>query len=142
MNKHILCAVDLTHDEDARAILAEAGRLAKFDGAALSLVCVLPDYGSSWVGSFFKEGTMQAAAEAALQTLRAMVESVLPDFGHVQCIVEIGSVYEKIIETASECGSDLVVVGAHKPDLKDRIIGPNAARVARHAPVSVLVLRL
>ena len=142
MTSHILCAVDLTHDEDARAILAEAGKLAKMYEAALSVVCVLPDYGSSWVGSFFKEGTLHAAAEAANAALHKMVEETLPDFGQVQCIVEIGSVYEKVIQAIGEAQADMVVVGAHKPDLKDRIIGPNAARIARTAPVSVLVVRL
>ncbi len=142
MSKHILCAIDLTHDQDARAILAEAGRMAKRDGATLSVVCVLPDYGSSWVGSFFRQGTMKEAATAAMETLRRMVDEVLSDHEQVQCIVEIGTVYEKVIEAISECGADLAVVGAHKPDLADRIIGPNAARVSRHAPVSVLVLRL
>lgn len=142
MNTHILCAVDLTHDADARAILAEAGRLAALDGAKLSVACVLPDYGSSWVGSFFKEGTMQTAAKAALTALHDMVAEVLPESGSVQCIVEIGSVYEKVIEAIGAHDVDLVIVGAHKPDFKDRLVGPNAARIVRHAPVSVLVVRL
>ena len=60
----------------------------------------------------------------------------------MQCIVEIGSIYEKTLEASKVCGADLIVVGAHKPDLADRIIGPNAARIARHADVSVLVARL
>ena len=29
MTKHILCAVDLTHDADARALLVQSGRLAE-----------------------------------------------------------------------------------------------------------------
>ncbi len=142
MNKHVLCAVDLTHDADARAILAEAGRVAELDGASLSLVCVLPDYGSSWVGSFFKEGTLHEAAEAALKALHKMADEVLPGHGQIQCIVEVGSVYEKVIEAIGECNADLVVVGAHKPELRDRIMGPNAARIVRYASVSVLVVRL
>ena len=57
MSTRILCAVDLTHMDDARKLVAEAGRLATFDGAALSLVTVLPDYCMSFVGSFFKDGS-------------------------------------------------------------------------------------
>ncbi|MEM9047811.1 MAG: universal stress protein [Pseudomonadota bacterium] len=142
MTRHILCAVDLSHETDARAILLEAGRLAERDSAGLSVICVLPDYGSSWVGSFFEEGTMKAAAKAALQALRDLVATALPNHGSVACLVEIGSVYDKVLEAIAEQGADLVIVGAHKPDLKDRLVGPNAARIVRHAPVSVLVMRL
>lgn len=142
MSKHILCAIDLTHQEDARALLAEAGRIAELDQATISVVTVLPDYGSSFVGSFFKEGTLKEAAEAARQSLHDLADKVLPDAGTVQCIVEIGSAYEEILDAAKKCQADLIIVGAHKPDLSARIIGPNAARIVRHAEVSVLVLRI
>ena len=140
--KHILCAIDLTHMNEARALLAEAGRLAEPFGAALSVVTVLPDYGMSFVGSFFKEGTLKEAAEAARIALHDVVDEVLPNSGQVQCIVEIGTVYESILDAAQKSDADFIIVGAHKPDLSDRIVGPNAARVARHAQVSVLVARL
>jgi nucleotide-binding universal stress UspA family protein len=32
-------------------------------------------------------------------------------------------------------------MGSHRPNMSDYLIGPNAARVVRHAPVSVLVVR-
>jgi nucleotide-binding universal stress UspA family protein len=34
----------------------------------------------------------------------------------------------------------LIVMGAHRPAFQDYLIGPNAARVVRHAKCSVLVL--
>ncbi|MCY4035096.1 MAG: universal stress protein [Hyphomicrobiales bacterium] len=142
MTKHILCAVDLTHDGDARAILVESGRLADFYGARLSVITVLPDYGSSWVGTFFKEGAMKEAAQAASDALHEMVAGVLPERQDVRHIVDIGSAYEKVLEVVEKIGADMVVVGAHRPDFKDRILGPNAARIVRNARVSVLVIRL
>ncbi len=142
MTQHVLCAVDLTHTEDAQAIFSEAGRVAQRENAALSLVTVLPDYGTSFVGSFFKDGTLKEAAQAANATLRSMADEVLPDHGPLQCIVEIGTVYEEVLEAAEKCGADLIIVGAHKPDFRDRITGPNASRIVRHAQVSVLVIRL
>ena len=142
MSTHILCAVDLTHDADARALVTEAGRLAALEGAALSVATVIPDYGSSWVGSFFQEGTLKEAAEAARVALHKIADETLADASQVQCIVEIGTAYEKILEAAGVCNADLIVVGAHKPDLAERIAGPNASRIARNAGVSVLVVRL
>ncbi|WP_299625170.1 universal stress protein [uncultured Tateyamaria sp.] len=142
MTQHILCAVDLTHLKDARHLLIEASNLAEFYGATLSVVTVLPDYNSSWVGSFFKEGTLKEAAEAANDSLHALVKDALPDRTQVQHIVEIGVVYEQVLRAIKESNADLVIVGAHKPDMADKILGPNSARIARLAPVSTLVLRM
>ena len=61
MTKHILCAVDLTHPESEVRLLKKSAELAEFYGATLSVVTVIPDYGMSIVGSYFKEGTMKAA---------------------------------------------------------------------------------
>jgi len=33
------------------------------------------------------------------------------------------------------------VLASHRPDLKDYLLGPNAARVVRHADRSVFVVR-
>ena len=142
MTKHILLAVDLTHEKDTRALLAEAGRIADLEEATLSVVTVLPDYGSSFVGSFFKDGTLKEASAKAIETLHRLAEEVLPDREQVQCIVEVGTAYEKVLHAAETIDATLILVGAHKPNFAGRIIGPNAARVVRHASVSVLVLRL
>ena len=142
MTRHILCSVDLTHIENAKSILLESDRLAGLYGATLSVMTVLPDYGSSWVGSFFKDGTLREASAAADTALHELVSETLPDRDQVQHIVEIGVVYEEVLKMIPKCGADLVIVGAHKPDMADKLLGPNAARVARLAPVSTLVLRL
>lgn len=142
MNKHILTAVDLGHRDEALKLVKEASRLAGFDNAQIHLVTVLPDYGSSFVGSFFREGTLKEASAAALDALHALADEALAEGQEAQCIVEIGTVYEKTLKTAKRVEADLIVVGAHKPDLTDRVMGPNAARVSRYADVSVLVLRV
>lgn len=141
MVKRILAAVDLGQMDAAKSLIKQAGRLAGFEQAALSVVTVLPDYGMSFVGSFFKDGTLKDAAEQARVALHALVDEALPDAAPTQCIVEIGTAYEEILVAAKECGADLIVVGASKPDLADHLMGPNASRVARHAPVSVWVVR-
>ncbi|WP_415919573.1 universal stress protein [Tateyamaria sp. SN6-1] len=142
MTQHILCAVDLTHTAEATRLLQEADRLASFYDATLSVVTVLPDYNSSWVGSFFKDGTLKEAAAAANDALHGLVKTTLPDREQVQHIVEIGVVYEQVLAAIKAAQADLVIVGAHKPDMADKILGPNSARIARLAPVSTLVLRV
>ena len=84
---------------------------------------------------------MKEATAAADKALHGLVKSTLPERDAVQHIVEIGVVYDRILETIPKCNADLVIVGAHKPDVVDKVMGPNAARVARYSPVSTLVLR-
>jgi universal stress protein F len=141
MAKRILAAIDLGHMDDAKKLLLETGRLAKFQSASISIVTVLPDYGTSFVGSFFKDGTLKEAAEQARVALHDLADAILPDHKPVQCIVEIGTVYEQILAAARECDAELIVIGSSKPDLADRVLGPNAARVARQAKVSVWIMR-
>ena len=142
MTDHILCAIDLTHSDDAKNLLKEAEKLAVFYGATLSVVTVLPDYNSSWVGSFFKDGTLKDAAKAANEALHTLVKEAIPDREQVQHIVEIGVVYEQVLKAVEQCNADLVIVGAQKPDMADKVLGPNSARIARLAPVSTLVMRM
>ena len=40
-----------------------------------------------------------------------------------------------------KAGADLIVVGSHRPAMKDYLLGTNAAPVVRHATCSMLVAR-
>lgn len=140
--KHILCAIDLSDASDAQKILGEAEKLAVLYKAKMSVVTVVPDYGSSWVGSFFKEGTLKLATKAAMEALHDLTAKTLSDDTQVQHIVEIGNTYEQVLSVADDADVDLIIVGAHKPDLASRIVGPNASRIVRFAKSSVLVVRV
>ncbi len=139
---HVLCAVDLSDEKDAKKILVEACKLTGLYSAKLSIVTVVPDYGSSWVGSFFKEGTLKLATKTAMDALHTLTSEALPEGVRVKHIVKVGNTYEQILETAENIGVDLIIVGAHKPDLASRIVGPNASRVVRFAKASVMVVRV
>jgi nucleotide-binding universal stress UspA family protein len=52
-----------------------------------------------------------------------------------------GRVYDEIIVAANRLGTDVIVIGSHRPELSDYLLGPNAARVVRHAKQSVFVVR-
>ncbi|MBC7136599.1 MAG: universal stress protein, partial [Oceanibaculum nanhaiense] len=72
---------------------------------------------------------------------RAFIDTEIPKDIPTQCIVAEGTVYERILELAKKLKIDLIVLAAHRPELKDYLLGPNAARVVRHAACSVLVVR-
>lgn len=102
---------------------------------------VLPSFGMSMVGQFFPKDYEKEMADKLLRRLREEIKPYVPADMQVQHIVGEGSVYETVLRMAKKIGADLIVIGAHRPELKDYLLGPNAARVVRHADVSVLVVR-
>lgn len=141
MTNHVLCCIDLTHAKDSVKVLLEADRQAQIDGAKLTVMTVIPDYGSSWVGSFFKEGTLKDAAQAASDALKNLIKTTLPERKGTKTVVEIGVVYEQVLDQVKQRNVDLIVLGAHKPSVLDHLMGPNAAHIVRTSPVSALIVR-
>lgn len=141
MYKDIMLPLDLGHENEQAKALETAIRLAKADGARLHVITVVPDYGMSIVGGFFPEGHEKAVMEKATADLHAFTKAHLPDDLPVQHIVAHGSIYREILAYAEKTGCDLIVMASHRPELEDYLLGPNAARVVRHAKCSVLVVR-
>lgn len=141
--KSVLCAVDVSNAKGEHKVLKRAAGLAELEGAQLDVITVVPDYGMSMVGAFFDEEHHDQIVEETSKALRALVTEVLGEETNakVRHVVTTGSAYEQILRTASASGADLIVIGAHKPDFKDYLLGPNAARVVRHSDVSVYVVR-
>lgn len=139
MYNKILLAVDL-NDEPGAAKLAKYGSaLARMCQAEVHVISVVPNMGFSLVGSAFRGDFAGSAMEETRVLLHKWVDTVLGMEAHLH--IEQGTVYDKIIRTADHIEADAIVVGAHRPELRDYLVGPNAARVVRHANQSVLVVR-
>ncbi len=141
MSGKILVAIDLADGEDQKGILKAGKQLAELDGSSISVVTVLPDFGMSMVGSYFDKDASTRALKAAAEKLHDFVRDTLGSDADVQHVIRMGTGYEEILETARELGITLIVMGAHRPALRDYLLGPNAARVVRHATCSVHVVR-
>lgn len=143
MSKAVLCAVDAANSDHDKETLRQAARMAALDDAQLDVVTVLPDFGEGFVAGFFEPHHHEHARERAQQALEDLGREVLGDERNakVRHVVATGTVYQEILRTAENAGSDLIVIGAHRPDLKDYLLGPNSARVVRHSTVSVYVVR-
>jgi nucleotide-binding universal stress UspA family protein len=141
MYKDILLAVDLNHPETQEKATRTATEYAKAFGSKLHVLTVVPDFGMSIVSSYFPEDFARKAEAEASAQLHAYVKEHVPDEVSVQHIVAYGSIYSEILEFAEKTGCDLIVLASHRPELKDYLIGPNAARVMRHANCSVLIVR-
>lgn len=143
MNNSILCAVDISHGSDDVDVLKTAARLADMDDAQLDIITILPDFGMSVVSGYFEEGYHEKVLAKAKADLDKFIGSALTaeQNAKVRHVISFGKTYEEILKTAKVAKTSLIVVGAHKADLKDFLLGPNAARVVRHATCSVYVVR-
>lgn len=143
MTSSILCAIDISDPEVDRKVLEAAYRLAQLDSAQLDVITVVPDFGMSVVGGYFDRDFHEKAVKDAKKHLNEFVENVIGAEANksVRHIVATGKVYAEILHAAREAGTDLIVIGSHKPDLSDYLLGPNAARVVRHSDCSVYVVR-
>ncbi|MAR55942.1 MAG: universal stress protein UspA [Rickettsiales bacterium] len=139
MYEHILLPVDL--DEKKQLSLPVAVDYAKAFGAQLHVMTVVPEFGMSIISQYFPGNSDDKMIQAAQVALKDFTKKHIPEGIKVQHIVGQGTVYQVIIETSEKINADLIIMGAHRPDLKDYLLGPNAARVVRHSDKSVLVVR-
>lgn len=140
MFKKILLPVDLSAETSWTKALPAALRLGGED-MELHVATVLPDFGMSVVSGYFDEGFEQRALHDVGERLAAWVAEHVPDGVEVHPHVLHGRIYDEIIAAADRIGADAIVMASHRPDLSDYLIGPNAARVVRHATQSVFVVR-
>ncbi len=141
MTKSILLPVDLNHESSWNLALPQAVALAKASGAKLHVLTVIPDYGSSMVGSFFPEGFADNALKETQNALDKLVADHIPKDIDTSTSAVHGTIYKRILAAADGNGCDLIVLGSTRPSMQDYLLGPNAARVVRHAKQSVYVVR-
>ena len=77
----------------------------------------------------------------AAERLQEIADEHIPKSLQAGVVVENGSVYREIVQAAKDLQVDQVVMGAHRPSVTDFLLGPNSARVARHAECTVTVVR-
>lgn len=141
MYQNILVPIDLGDPDSWQDALPAALNYAKLYQAKLHFLTVIPDFGMTMVGQFFPNNFEKQAVSQAETALKAFVtEHVGDDIPH-QTHIGHGTVYKEILEASESLKADLIVIGSHRPELKDYLLGPNAARVVRHANCSVLVAR-
>ena len=141
MFKTILLSVDLGEESSWKEALPRAIEIAASENATLHLITVIPTYGMSIVGSFFPADFEEKAMAAAKARLGTFIADHVPSDVRTKGHVAHGLIYEEIMRAADKLGCDLIVMSSHRPELRDYLIGPNAARVVRHASQSVLVVR-
>ncbi len=141
MFKKILLPVDFGAEDSADKAIAAAVGLCQQYGAELHVVTVLPGYGMSIITQYFPADYEKKAKEDARERLREFIAKNVPGDATARAHVATGTVYEEILGTGDTIGCDLIVMGSHRAGFEKYLLGPNAARVVRHANCSVFVVR-
>ena len=141
MYRNVLVPVDLSDKHSWRKALPTAISLCETFEAKLHLITVVPDFGLPMVGQFFPEGYEAKLRQQAARQLKEFAAQQVP--GEIECrrIVAEGKIYQEILKAADAIKADLIVMGSHRPELADYLLGPNADKVTRHAQCSVMVVR-
>lgn len=137
MFTHIMVPVDLAEKEDWAQAIGVACDLAQFYDAALTLVSV----------SGGLQGKVSHSGEEYGRRLALFADEIAAERG-----IEVGSrnypvpdpsveVDQKLIEAIGDLGIDLVVMATHQPGWIEYLINSHGGRMARHAPISVFVVR-
>ena len=141
MYTDILLPVDLGNESSWAKALPTAIEYCEAFDSNLHVMTVMPDFRSPMVAQFFPDDHEGKLMDNAKDVLHKFVADRVPEEIKVQHIVADGTIYKAIIETADDIGADLIIMGSHRPELQDYLLGPNAARVVRHSQKSVLVVR-
>ncbi|MEO3435330.1 universal stress protein [Inquilinus sp. CAU 1745] len=145
----VLLPVDLQHESSWTKALPVAVAQARLLDGKVWLMTVVPHLASGLDWRYAVRGEKKGSldydikeivkeAEHRLRQLRD--EHIPPEFAG-DVIGRHGTIYQEIVETAEELPADLIVMTSHRPTLKDYLLGPNAARVVRHAKSSVHIVR-
>lgn len=138
MYSQILIAVDLDQPGSWAVALPEAAALARCNSARLTICSVVRDLKAAleaeWSPIGYRE--MLGLTKVRLAELASGVRGIAVDVE-----VGTGTICGGILDVAERIRADLIVVASHVPGVKDHIWAGNAARVARRAECSVLIVR-
>ena len=147
--KKVLVPIDLEHKSTWAKALPAGVDQAKMMQGEVWLMTVVPHMASGLDWRYAIRGEEQGSIDFDIKDLVAQAESRMQElakeliprevFGGI--IAAHGTIYEKIVDAANEIEAEIIVMAAHRPSLADFMLGPNTARVARHARCSVQIVR-
>jgi len=145
-----LASIDLAEEESWQSIIKKTVDMATgLKGSQIYLMTVIPGITPLVDARYAIRGEMHGSEEYPLQQwkddaekkLKEIADKHIPKDLYAGVVVENGTVYREVVEAAKDLNIDQIVMGAHRPSLADFLLGPNSARVARHAGCSVTVVR-
>jgi len=136
MYKKIIVPVEMGQLEKGEKILAKARTLLDTGGeiVLMSVAEMVPAYVAVELPADLVDQSVRET-EVKLAEMNAKLDA------GARIKVVIGSPARDILNIAEEEHADLIIIGSHRPDFYNYLIGATADRVVRHATCSVLVDR-
>ena len=149
MRLRILVPVDVEEPRSWRNVLGPLRQHVRGNDIDLTAATVVPDLGTviaqaAQAAPFASVSPVELkehALQVATERLNTLVGEVGDEFGDIRTVTRSGTVYSEILSTAEEMFADLIILMSHVPDIGDYLLGPNAAKIVRHAKCSVFVVR-
>ncbi len=141
MYRKILVPIDLGDKHSWRKAVPTAVALCEAFDAGLVVMTVVPDVGMPLIGQYLPHDLGERVKQQLSGRLNAFVQAQIPPGVEIQQQVAVGKIYHEILNAAAEGEVDLIIMGSHHPELKNYLLGPNAARVVRHAQATVMIVR-
>lgn len=136
MYKTILVPTDIAHLAEGKLTIELAVAHAS-DNTRIVLLNVVEEI-PGWASVAIPSEVIQKSTTDAQDKLKAVANA---SGRKMDMIVRTGHSYSTILDVAEEVESDLIIIASHRPGLQDYFLGSTAAKVVRHAPCSVLVVR-
>lgn len=136
MYKNILVPIDPAHQEKHEHALAMARRLAEDANSEITALTVIEPI-PAYMAAEMPADVTAAAAARAMDALRHLVG----ERSEIRTVILHGKPGNEIVDYATKHDIDCIVIASHKPGLSDYFLGSTAARVVRHSPCSVHVMR-
>ena len=134
MYKLILIPLALDQGLGLRSMaLARRLRSEKAKLVAVHVIDQIPSFAKYYMTSENKDEILESAKKAIAERIGAEKDA--------EIVVLTGHPGRTVTDYAQKIGADCIIVGSHKPGLKDFFLGSTAARIVRYAKCSVHVLR-
>lgn len=139
MFKKILVAIDLVHLEKCHDMIDRAEVLAEENDGQITLLNVIMDIPPYVALEMPPDTQKRLLADAKTKVVKLARDHALPSLCRAE--IRVGDPANRILEMAQSEDMDLIIVASHQPEFADYLLGSVAAKVVRHAPCSVMVLR-
>lgn len=138
--KHILMPVDLAYPEVVKKEVEMALKLIDSEGVIDMLYVDDARIHHSMVPTIGGKA-FSSQHQHAFDAVQTMLEQFVPKPHRGISVVRNGVVFDEVVVQAKQTQVDAIVMASAKPKFRSYLLGSNAAKVVRHAPCSVFVVR-
>ncbi|MBC8241458.1 MAG: universal stress protein [Alphaproteobacteria bacterium] len=140
MYRKIMLPIDLAHIDDNSKATSVAVEMARFWQGEIHAITVVPPI-NAMVAPYLSDSVETDTLNEVQNRLESYLKDNIPDDVNASLRVVEGTAYHEILHEAKTWKADVIILASHRPEFSDYLLGSNAAKIVRHAPMSVFVVR-